>query len=159
MYSVRSVRPAYTMHRHTHRKCSNSYRTRLERGEAAAQPEGAAGGRDAAFAAHSAGNDEGPAPRASSAAHGAHGHPQHGTHKGHSSTAMPATATPPPLRRRRCCCCCRCRRWPIGAPIDVEPCQQPCAAAPTHKYNLRPMTASWVRGGCTFHVPTRHNPS
>ena len=68
---------------------------------AAAQPAAAAGGQDAAFAAISAGNDEGPTLSAGTAAQGAHGRLQAcGMHNWQSCTATRATAAAaaaPPL--------------------------------------------------------------
>ena len=88
----------------------------------ATQHAGAAGGRNAAFAAHSAGNDEGPAPSTCSAAQGTHGRLQHGMHKA-GSTAARATAA-------AAAAAAAAAPWPIEAPIEVKP----WAAAPRHKY-------------------------
>ena len=58
---------------------------------------------------------------------------------------------PPPPPRRHCCCCCRCRcrRWPMKAPIEVEP----WAAAPRHKCQAQTHDCRTVMDPRRLHAP------
>jgi hypothetical protein len=116
------------------------------------QPASAAGGSDAAFTANSAGNDEDPALRASSAAHGAHGrcsmactsgHTRHCRRRRHAAAAAAAAAA---VAADPCS---------IETSIQVEP----WAAAPRLKYQPQTHNCRTVVGLRVLHAPARHNPS
>ena len=105
------------------------------------QPASAAGGSDAAFTANSAGNDEDPALRASSAAHGAHGRCSMACTSGHTRPATAAAAaTPPPLLLQQL------PLQPTLAQLKLQSKLNHGLPPPDSNTNLRPITAgqSWV---------------